>query len=225
MTSRVTILTDNLKGYQKTKTLLEKEGFDVYTHTSSKTEILSEIYHNQPDVVLMDLNLEYSDGIEQCQLLKKENKFNSFVVLSSPHREDYIQIEAFNAGADDYVVTPINPIVLSKRIIAILKRKPLLFASNNNNFLSYKNLKVDKESYLVFNEGVSYTLPKKEFEMLCLLINKPQKVFSREEIFKKVWNTNECNNTRIIDVHITKIRKLIGENIINTVTGVGYQLA
>lgn len=124
MTPRITILSDNLKGHQKTKNLLEKEGFCVYAYPSSSTESIGKIYLNHPDMVLMDLNLENSDGIEQCQFLKKEKKLNSFVVLFSPHHEDYIQIEAFKAGADDYVITPINPILLSKRIKAILKRRP-----------------------------------------------------------------------------------------------------
>jgi len=77
----------------------------------------------------------------------------------------------------------------------------------------------------VYREGASFSLPRKEFEMLYLLFDKPKKVFSRDEIFRKVWKVNKCENTRIIDVHIRKIREKIGEHTIKTIKGVGYQLA
>ena len=115
--------------------------------------------------------------------------------------------------------------LLVKKIRALLRRKLLNPKKSKPKILSFNNLKVDRESYLVYNKGASFSLPRKEFEMLYLLINTPQKVFSREEIFQKVWQEEKCLNTRIIDVHIRKIREKIGENTINTVKGVGYQLA
>jgi len=224
MTPKINILSSNLSELKNAQKLFESEGFDVFAYSSVNEENINSIYKNHPDIILLDLDIGNSDGIELCHQLKKENALNSFIVLFTADNEDYIQIEAFKAGADDYIIKPINPRVLVRRIRALLKRKPLIKQSKPK-ILSYNSLKIDRDSYLVYNEGASYSLPRKEFEMLYLLINTPQKVFSREEIFQKVWDGKKCENTRIIDVHIRKIREKIGENIINTVKGVGYQLA
>lgn len=225
MTPIINILSSNLSDLEKTKKVFENDGFDVSEFSSVNEENINKIYKNHPDILLLDVDIENSDGIELCHQLKADNALNSFIVLYTTHEEDYIQIEAFKAGADDYIIKPINPRVLVKRIRALLKRKPLNPKSAAPKILSYNSLKIDRDSYLVYNEGASFSLPRKEFEMLYLLINKPKKVFSREEIFRTVWKVNKCENTRIIDVHIRKIREKIGENIINTVKGVGYQLA
>jgi len=221
----INIFSSNLSDLDETKKVFENDGFDVFSHTLVSEETINEVYKKQPDIVLLDLEIGNSDGIELCYQLKAENALNAFIVLFSSHEEDYIQIEAFKAGADDYIVKPINPRVLVKRIRALLKRKPINPKTTKAKILSYNNLKIDRDSYLVYNDGASYSLPRKEFEMLYLLINKPQKVFTREEIFQKVWKEKECDNTRIIDVHIRKIREKVGSNIINTIKGVGYQLA
>ena len=221
----IDILSNNLTELESTQKLFKSEGFDVFIYSSVNEENINSIYKNHPDILLLDLDIDNSDGIELCHQLKTENALNSFIVLFSSHQEEYIQIEAFKAGADDYIIKPINPRILVKRIKALLKRKPLNLNKTKPKILSYNQLKIDRESYLVYNEGESFSLPRKEFEMLFLLINKPQKVFTREEIFQKVWKEKNCMNTRIIDVHIRKIREKIGENIINTVKGVGYQLA
>jgi len=221
----IDILSSNLSELESTKKLLKNEGFEVFTYSVVNEKNINNIYKNHPDIILLDLMIENSDGIELCHQLKAENALNSFIVLYTSHKEEYIQIEAFKAGADDYILKPINPRILVKRIKALLKRKPLNLSISKPKILSYNNLKIDRESYLIYNDGESFSLPRKEFEMLYLLINKPQKVFSREEIFKKVWKEDNCVNTRIIDVHIRKIREKIGEKTINTVKGVGYQLA
>lgn len=221
----INILSSNLPELESTQKVFQIEGFDVYTYSVVNEKTVNSIYKNHPDIILLDLDIENSDGIELCHQLKTENALNSFIVLFTSHQEEYIQIEAFKAGADDYIIKPINPRILVKRIKALLKRKPLNPKQSKPKILSYNQLKIDRESYLVYNDGQSFTLPRKEFEMLFLLINTPQKVFSREEIFQKVWKESKSMNIRIIDVHIRKIREKIGDNIINTVKGVGYQLA
>ncbi len=218
------IFSNNLSELKDTQRVFEAEGFTVFTYSVVNENNLNSVYKNHPDVLLLDLNIDNSDGIELCYQLKVENALNSFIVLFTDHQEEYIQIEAFKAGADDYIIKPINSRILIKRIKALLKRKPLNL-KKQAKILSYNNLKVDRESYLVFNQGRTISLPRKEFEMLFLLINKPQKVFTREEIFRKIWKEKDCMNTRIIDVHIRKIREKVGENVINTIKGVGYQLA
>ena len=225
MAPTIHILNTNSSELENTRNLFENENFEVSTSTSVNEKTINNIYKTHPDIILLDMNIENSDGIEFCYQLKKENSLHSFIVLYTLHQEEYIQLEAFKAGADDYIIKPINPRILLKRIKALMKRKPLNPLQNKPSILSYNQLKIDRESYLVFNHGEEFNLPRKEFEMLFLLINKPQKVFSREEIFQQVWKEKKCMNTRIIDVHIRKIREKIGNNIINTVKGVGYQLA
>jgi len=225
MTPIINILSTNSIELETTKALFKDKGFNVSTYTTVNEQTINNIYKNHPDIILLDLDIENSDGIELCYQLKSENALNSFIVLFTSHQEEYIQIEAFKAGADDYIIKPINPRILLKRVKALLKRKPLNLKKTKPKILSFNQLKIDRESYLIFNEGISYSLPRKEFEMLYLFINFPQKVFTREEIFTRVWKEKKCMNTRIIDVHIRKIREKIGENIIHTVKGVGYQLA
>jgi len=225
MTPIINILSTNSIELETTKALFKDKGFNVSTYTTVNEQTINSIYKNHPDIILLDLDIENSDGIELCYQLKSENALNSFIVLFTSHQEEYIQIEAFKAGADDYIIKPINPRILLKRVKALLKRKPLNLKKTKPKILSFNQLKIDRESYLIFNEGISYSLPRKEFEMLYLFINFPQKVFTREEIFTRVWKEKKCMNTRIIDVHIRKIREKIGENIIHTVKGVGYQLA
>ena len=221
----IDIFSSDLLELANTEKVFKNEGFDVFIYSTVNEESINSIYKDQADIILLDLDINNSDGIELCHQLKKRGALTSFIVLFSNHQEEYIQLEAFKAGADDYIVTPINPRVLIRRIKALLKRKPLSLKNEQPKMLSYNQLKIDRETYLVYNNGEAYSLPRKEFEMLFLLINKPQKVFSREEIFQKVWKEKSSMNARIIDVHIRKIREKIGENIINTVKGVGYQLA
>ena len=224
MTPIINILSSNSLELTTVKKFFEAEGFEVFTFSVVNEQTINEIYKSHPDVILLDLNIENSDGIELCYQLKTENALNSYIVLFTDHQEEYIQVEAFKAGADDYIIKPINPRVLLKRIKALLKRKLLNPKTEKPKILSYNNLKIDRESYLVYSDGEKISLPRKEFEMLFLLINKPQKVFSREEIFQKIWKENVTTNPRIIDVHIRKIREKLGENIIKTIKGVGYQL-
>ncbi len=92
------------------------------------------------------------------------------------------------------------------------------------NLTEKVNFYIDKESYLVYKNDKSYMLPKKEFELLCLLNSKPGKVFRRLEIFQAIWNSDNIMNNRTIDVHISRIREKLGEEMIRTVIGIGYKL-
>jgi two-component system alkaline phosphatase synthesis response regulator PhoP len=224
MIPTINIFSADESELDSTTTLFEKEGFNVLSYSGVNEETINAVYKSHPDVVLLDLEIFNSDGIELCYKLKKENELNTFVVLFSEQFDDYIQIEAFKAGADDYVVRPINPRVFVKKIKALLSRR-IKKPQTKAKLLSYKNLKIDRDSYVVILDNKKYSLPRKEFEMLFLLINEPQKVFSREEIYKAVWDKESLTNGRIIDVHIRKIREKIGQNIVKTIKGVGYQLA
>ncbi|MBL4593625.1 MAG: response regulator transcription factor [Flavobacteriales bacterium] len=223
MAPTINIFSSNLLELECSKKLFKNEGYEVFTYSSVSEQNINNIFKNHPDIILLDLQIDNSDGIELCNQLKSENSLNSFIVLFSEHNDEYIQIAAFKAGADDYIIKPIKDHLLLKKIKSLLKRKILNLVSSQPRILSYKNLKIDKERYLIFIDGKSISLPRKEFEMLYLLMSSPQKVFSREEIYQKVWK-KKCNNFRVIDVHIRKIREQVGDAIINTVKSAGYQL-
>ena len=149
------------------------------------------------------------------------------IVFLTARGEDYSQIAGFDAGADDYIVKPIKPKVLVSRIKALLKRvsveKPDVYDLSENETIQLDGLILDREKYLVFQNGKEIFLPKKEFELLALMVSKPGKVFTRKEIFTKVWGNGIIVGDRTIDVHIRKIREKIGETTIKTVKGVGYK--
>jgi two-component system alkaline phosphatase synthesis response regulator PhoP len=225
MLPKIVVISKNTDEQSKLKTLLTKEGFEVLHFSEIKQQTIELISNVSPHIILLEMDLEESDGIEVCYQLKMEKKIKAFIVINSSQHEEYIQIEAFKAGADDYIVTPISNRVLIKRINALIKRTPFFTPSNTNSLITHQNFVIDRESYAVLRGSEKISLPKKEFEMLCLLFKNPQKIYSRNEIYLSVWNNLDHYNSRIIDVHIRKIREKLGDSIINTIKGVGYQLA
>ena len=125
-------------------------------------------------------------------------------------------------GADDYINKPIKPRLLLSRIKALLRRK--VETASDNNIRQVGDLGIDQEKYLIYSNGETINLARKEFELINLLASKPGKVFSRQEIFNKVWGYDVIVGDRTIDVHIRKLREKIGMDSIKTVKGIGYKL-
>ena len=225
MEAKIIIFSSNSIDSEHAKSVFDKEGFNVTLYKEFSQQNINQVYRDNPDIIFLDVDIVNSDGIELCYNLKKQNALNAFVILFTRYNEEYIQVEAYKAGADDYIIKPISSRLLIKKTHALLKRKPLNINSYNPKILAHKNIKVDRDSYLVIKEGQKIILPRKEFEMLYLMINQPKKIFTREEIFEQVWKDPSKKNTRIIDVHIRKIREQVGQQIIKTIKGKGYQLA
>ena len=205
---------------------LKKEGYNTITAADGKTA-LKESISKQPDVVLLDIMMPEMDGIEVCSEIRKYPELNNIVIILLTARcEDYSQIAGFEAGADDYICKPIKPRLLISRINAIINR---LKSRNENRFTEKKiysnELFIDKEKYVVLYNGITFNLPRKEFELLALLASKPEKVFTREEIYRKVWGDNIVTGNRTIDVHIRKIRIKMKADFIRTIKGVGYKFS
>jgi two-component system, OmpR family, alkaline phosphatase synthesis response regulator PhoP len=204
---------------------LRKEGFDVYTAENGRNAIKigKKIV---PHLILLDVMMPEIDGIETCEELRKIEKLNDTIIAFLTARgEDYSQIAGFEAGADDYLTKPIKPKVLISRVKALLKRYQGSSAKENEvekNVLKVGKLKIDREKYVVYNDGIKLNLPRKEFELLVLLVSKPEKVFTRDEIYHKVWGDDIVVGDRTIDVHIRKLREKVGEGNIKTIKGVGY---
>ncbi len=206
---------------------IEKEGYEVHTAGNGKDaiELAATVV---PQLILLDVMMPEMDGIETCEELRKNADLQSTIIAFLTARgEDYSQIAGFEAGGDDYITKPIKPKVLVSRIKALLKRYRTEQKEEeelkDSKIIERGNLIIDKEKYQVMNNGKELVLPKKEFELLLLLISKPDKVFTRDEIFTAVWGDNIIVGDRTIDVHIRKLREKIGDKHIKTIKGVGYK--
>lgn len=202
---------------------LRREDFNVYISNNGRDAIkLAEEIH--PHLILLDVMMPEMDGIETCEEIRKHDKLkNVLISFLTARGEDYSQIAGFDAGGDDYITKPIKPKVLLSRVKALLKRVDAKIVDDIPETYPEVGLVIDKERYIVVKDGVEITLPKKEFELLALLYSRPQKVFTRDEIFSSVWGDNIIVGDRTIDVHIRKLREKIGDNFIKTVKGVGYK--
>ncbi len=208
---------------------LRKEGYEVFTAPDGDEGVriaLTEL----PHLVLLDVMMPGKDGIETCEEIRSHHQLdNTIVAFLTARAEDYSQIAGFEAGADDYIAKPIRPKLLHARIIALLKRNKLVaaeFVKLNDNDCTGEGVDeivIDVDSYAIIRKGERTTLPKKEFELLSLLMSKPEKVFDREEIYGTVWGGNAVVGDRTIDVHIRKLREKIGDNHIQTLKGIGYK--
>ncbi|NQX96278.1 MAG: response regulator transcription factor [Flavobacteriales bacterium] len=200
---------------------LTKEGFDVTTTTNGK-EAIEIAQRIKPDLIILDVMMPDMDGIETCHEIRNiESLKNTLIAFLSARGEDYSQVAGFDAGADDYITKPIKPRLLVSRVKAILRRKSGVEETNLNE--QEGGIKIDREKYLVYKEGEEMSFPKKEFELLALLISKPGKVFTRDVILERVWGGEVVVGDRTIDVHIRKLREKLGDHYIKTIKGVGYK--
>jgi two-component system alkaline phosphatase synthesis response regulator PhoP len=165
------------------------------------------------------------DGVELCRLIRSDDDLkNTLITFLTAREEEYSQIAALDVGGDDYITKPIRPRVLVSRIKALLRRKHIGSAEiEEETWLEFGDLRIDKEKVMIIKNGEQIDLARKELELLMLLVSKPGKVFSREEIFNKIWGNDVIVGNRTIDVHIRKLREKIGDDFIKTIKGIGYK--
>lgn len=199
---------------------LRKEGFVVYT-VSNGRDALQKADEVKPQLIILDIMMPELDGIEVCRRLRATDAHkHTLIVFLTAKSEDFSQVDGFESGADDYITKPIRPRVFISRIHALLRRQNL---SQPVNQIHFNELTIDKENFAVLKNGEDVGLARKEFELFYLLSTKPGRVFTREEIFSKVWGTDVVVGHRTIDVHIRKVREKIGDNCIKTLKGIGYK--
>ena len=199
---------------------LKREGYQVFICDNGK-DAIEKAKEIQPQLILLDVMMPELDGIETCRQIRNQKSLSeTLIAFLTARNEDYSQIAGFDAGADDYINKPIKPRVLLSRIAGILRR----FLSNDKDIQAeIGGLVLDREKFVVFKDGTPFSLPKKEFELMALLMSKPGKVFLRDEILDKVWGGDVVVGDRTIDVHIRKLREKLGDNFIKTIKGVGYK--
>lgn len=200
---------------------LSLAGYDVKAASNGK-EAIKKAKIFIPEIILLDVMMPEMDGIEACRLIREIPSLNNTrIIFLSARNEDYTQISAFDAGADDYISKPVKPKILLKKISSIFKR--IQKKENKSQSIDLGEIKIDRAQYLVFINKNEIQLPKKEFELFFLLASKPGHVFSRDQIMNKVWGSDIIVGDRTIDVHIRKLREKIGDLYFKTVKGVGYK--
>ena len=200
---------------------LSNIGYQIFT-ASDGSKAIDKAIEIKPQLIIMDVMMPNMDGIEACKIIRKNPEHNNTIIMFLTARgEDYSQVAAFDAGADDYVTKPIKPKILMSKVKSLLRR--LVNLDLNEEPIQIGNLLIDRETYNVTYNNKLISLPRKEFELLFLLASKPEKVIKREKIMEKVWGLDVIVGDRTIDVHIRKLREKFGDDYFKTIKGVGYK--
>ena len=198
----------------------EKEGFSVHTANNGETgKALAEKL--KPHLIILDVMMPGIDGIEVCRELRELPQMDdTLIIFLTARGEDYSEIAGFEVGADDYITKPVRPRVLIARTKALLKRK--LKSKATRDIIEMDNILIDIDKREVVIDGRSIHLPKIEFDLLVTMASHPGKIFSRDNLYFKIWGAEVVVGDRTLDVHIRKLREKIGTHLIRTIKGVGY---
>jgi len=204
---------------------LRGEGYTVEVCPSGPAAL--ETYPEyKPDLIVLDIMMPGMDGIEVCQTIRSNSNGNDILIAFLTARvESFTQVAALDAGGDDYITKPIKPNVFKSKIKSILRRHPKTINSSEQEDLVFDTFKINMSQYSITIDGKEINLPKKEFDLLALLVSDTGRVFKRQEILNKVWGTDVMVGDRTIDVHIRKLREKIGSKYIYTLKGVGYKFS
>jgi two-component system alkaline phosphatase synthesis response regulator PhoP len=200
---------------------LQKEGYKVLKASNGPDAIRMAKQH-LPQLIILDIMMPEMDGIETCKELREiESLNNTLITFFTARNEDYSQIAGYESGADDYISKPIKPRLLISKVGALLRRYDI------QKELSVKlifagDITIDPGKYKVFLKKKEFILPKKEFELLALLASKPNRVFTREELYNRIWGDEVIVGARTLDVYISKIREKLNIDYIRTIKGIGY---
>lgn len=200
---------------------LSQEGYQVCTASNGKKAV--EIAKKElPHLIIMDVMMPEMDGMEACEHIRQIPELSEVIITFLTARsEDYSQVAGLDAGADDYITKPIKPKILVSKVKALLRR--LKSSEPSSESITFGDIEINREEYKIYKKGEEINLPRKEFELFCLLASKPGKVFKRDEILDKVWGNEVVVGGRTIDVHIRKLRAKIGDDSFKTIKGVGYK--
>ncbi len=194
---------------------LSKEGYQIFTAPDG-AEALKVAAECRPHLILLDMMMPRMDGLQTCKALREmEETADARIVFLSALSEEENQLTGFDAGADDYIAKPIRMNLLKSRVNAIMRRieDPATTAE----------IEICRERHSVICNGRETVLPRKEFALFDLLYSEPERLFSREEIYLKIWGSEVVVGDRTIDVHIRRLRRKIGNEHIITVKGMGYR--
>ena len=225
--SRVLIVEDEEAIADLEKDYLELSGFTVEIENNG-TAGLKRALSEEFDMFILDLMLPGTDGFEICKKIREEK--NTPILMVSAKKDDIDKIRGLGLGADDYITKPFSPSELIARVKAHLARYKRLTASGTqeNDVIEIRGLKIDKTARRVYINGVEKNFTTKEFDLLTFLASNPNHVYSKEELFKEIWEMESVGDIATVTVHIKKIREKIEESTakpqyIETIWGVGYR--
>ena len=207
--------------------LLEREGYQVQ-RAFSGTEALLLLKQKRPDLILLDLMLPGTDGFDICRQVRDVK--NTPIVMVSAKKDDIDKIRGLGLGADDYMTKPFSPSELVARVKAHLARYDRLTgsAAEKNKVIEIRGLKIDTTARRVWVNGEERTFTTKEFDLLTFLASHPNHVYSKEELFREIWDMESIGDIATVTVHIKKIREKVevdtsNPQYIETIWGVGYR--
>ena len=204
---------------------LEAEGFDVITADNGDDGLIL-VDENDPDLIVLDWMMPQLSGIEVCRRLKSNSKTRQIpVIMLSARAEEVDRVRGLETGADDYVVKPYSVIELMARVKAHLRR---IRAAAVGDRLEYGDIMLDPETHKVFRSQSELKLGPTEFRLLSTFMEKPGRVWSRDQLLDRVWGRDIYVDTRTVDVHVGRLRKALcqygGDDPLRTVRGAGYAL-
>ncbi len=224
---RILIIEDEESIAELEKDYLELSGFEVEIENDG-AEGLKKALGEEFDLFILDLMLPGVDGFEICRKVREVK--NTPIIMVSAKKEDIDKIRGLGLGADDYITKPFSPSEMVARVKAHLARYERLIGSNmpDNEIIEIRGLKIDKTARRVWVNGEEKNFTTKEFDLLTFLAQNPNHVYTKEELFNKIWDMESIGDIATVTVHIKKIREKIEFNTakpqyIETIWGVGYR--
>ena len=225
--SRILIVEDEESIAELEKDYLELSGFEVEIETDG-TKGLEWALKDEFDLFILDLMLPGTDGFEICRQVRAVR--NTPILMVSAKKDDIDKIRGLGLGADDYITKPFSPSELVARVKAHLARYERLIGSGmpENEIIEIRGLKIDKTARRVYINGEEKNFTTKEFDLLTFLAQNPNHVFTKDELFREIWDMESVGDIATVTVHIKKIREKIEYNTakpqyIETIWGVGYR--
>ena len=225
--SRILIIEDEESIAELEKDYLELEGFEVVIETDGKKG-LERAKEEAFDLFILDLMLPGIDGFQICREIREVQ--NTPIIMVSAKKEDVDKITGLGLGADDYMTKPFSPSELVARVKAHMARYERLVGSNQeeNNIIEIRGIKIDKTSRRVWVNGTEKVFTNKEFDLLTFLVQHPNRVFTKDELFREIWGMESIGDIATVTVHIKKLREKIEfdtshPQYIETIWGVGYR--
>jgi len=225
--NKVLIVEDEESIAEIEKDYLELSGFSVVIEKDG-TVGLAKALGEDFDIIILDLMLPGSDGFEICKRVREVK--NTPIILVSAKKEDIDKIRGLGLGADDYITKPFSPSELVARVKAHIARYARLVstAKSDNEIVEIRGIKVDKTARRVFVNGEERVFTTKEFDLLTFLAQNPNRVYTKDELFREIWDMESIGDIATVTVHIKKIREKIEfdtskPQYIETIWGVGYR--
>ena len=214
---KILFLEDEPNILEVTTEYMKMHGYEV-TCVSNGEEAIEKLKNQDFNLAILDIMVPKITGLEVLQYINKNKKDMATIMLTALGDEQ-TQLKAFNLKTDDFVIKPFSPLLLLKRIEAILRRS----LKEENDDYNNNELYIDDKTYQAYYNNESLNLTLSEFLLLQTLMKEPNRVFNREQLIIRIFNEDYISNDRIIDAHVKNLRKKLPHNYIKTVIGVGYQ--